>query len=249
MKRTLPFLGSLLAASYLIASPVLSPSLPFALSKGVYICDNCTDLSINIGFRGDYVYNRHLRTVDTYRVFINEGVLTFNFWNYIDVYGLIGAGSQDFRTSLNNGAHVEAQYETSTAWGAGIRASVYEKYWGAFGTTFFGADGSYKAVSRANALMATSNGNPTNNYRASTFSEWQLSLAVGQRVRLFTPYIAAKWSNALATIANFPTSTRTHKHVGYVVGASLVDNKRMAITAEARFVDEKAATIQAEFCF
>ena len=249
MKKLLALLSGVAATSALFASPVLSPSEAAVHTDGVFFCDDCSCWSLRAGFRGDYVWNRHFNNVDGFQLFANEGVLTLNMWDRVDLYGVVGAASQNFTTNVSTGQYDTADYETSTIWGVGLRATLWETCWGCCGTTYFGIDGNYEQITSANALRATRNGALQNAYGTSRFQEWQVSLQAGQRINLLTPYIAIKWSSARASIPGMTNAHNSGRHFGYAVGTMLVDAGRMSITGEARFVDEKAATINAEFRF
>ena len=253
MKKLVAMLSGIAATSALFASPVLSPDLPALYNDGVFFCDPCSCWSLRAGFRGDYVWNRHLENVDTFQIFANEGVLTLNLWDRVDVYGLVGAASQNFTTNTATGHYDTAQFETSTIWGVGIRGILWETCWGCWGTTYFGIDGNYEQITSSHERGVTHDGS---NVRTAGlydqdqhYREWQVSLQMGQKICLLTPYVAIKWSSARANIASFDGATNSHRHFGYAVGTTLADAGRMSITAEARFVDEKAATINAEFRF
>lgn len=252
MKKLLALVTGLVAAGSAFASPVLSPAAAAAHTDGVFFCDDCSCWSLRAGFRGDYVFNRHLSSsssqpLDTFSMFANEGVLTLNLWDRLDIYGLVGAASQTLDTK-SGATHVHADYETKTIWGVGARATILECNLGCCGTSYLGADINYEGIATANATTMLSNGTPGTTAQTSRFREWQVSVQLGHRIAMLTPYIAAKWSNAHVSIPNFSASNRG-RHWGYAVGTALVDAGRMSVTAEARFVDETAMTITGEFRF
>lgn len=254
MKKLLALVTGLVAAGSAFASPVLSPAAAAAHTDGVFFCDDCSCWSLRAGFRGDYVFNRHLsgangQTIDTFSMFANEGVLTLNLWDRLDIYGLVGAASQDVATKVG-AAFVQANFETKTIWGVGARATILEGNWGCCGTSYLGADINYEGISTANATTVLVNGSPSfaGTGTSSRYREWQVSVQVGHRIAMLTPYIAAKWSNAHINSPNL-SSSNSGRHWGYAVGTALVDAGRMSVTAEARFVDETAMTISGEFRF
>lgn len=262
MKKLLALVTGLVAAGSAFASPVLSPAAAAALTDGVFFCDDCSCWSLRAGFRGDYVFNRHLTAqnqngtapIDSYSMFANEGVLTLNLWDRLDIYGLVGAASQNLVSKIDRGAgtdHYQTDFETKTIWGVGIRATILEGNWGCCGTSYLGADVNYEGIATANSTTQLYNGAPdyaANGYSSAHYREWQASVQIGHRIAMLTPYIAAKWSNARVSIPNLP-ATNANRHWGWALGASLIDAGRMSVTAEARFVDETAMTITGEFRF
>lgn len=271
MKKLVMLLSGVMMGSSIFAAPVLNPADPALNTNGLFYCcaDSCW--SLRAGFRGDYVFNRGLENpaqpIDRYSLYSNAGVLTLNLWERIDIYGLVGSCSQNFQSKFAItppvAAAVSVDYETRTIWGAGIKLILWEWDWTCHcGRSFLTAGFDYESVSSANANTFVGNGVllntvaiPANNYRES-----QVTLAFGHRIKKLIPYIAGKWSNARA---NVNTSTvgvgggstltmqtmSSEQHFGYAIGASLVDVGRMTVTAEARFVDEKAMTITGAFRF
>jgi len=99
--------------------------------------------------------------------------------------------------------------------------------------------------------------------------EYQVSLGIAHRICWMTPYVAVKYSNfesqthaptVNVTIPTGPTTfilvplnpsqkARSRNNVGFVCGVSIVDAERMHVTAEGRFVDERALTVAADFRF
>ena len=272
MKKLLVLFAGLTCHS-LYASPVLSPNTAAVHTDGVFFCDDCSGYSLRAGFRGDYVFDRKLSstanvTSNRTSIMSNEGVLTLNFWDRLDIYGLVGATSGQvseiyyepvFRTSLS----AEATTTSSTIWGIGARATILEYNFGCCGTSYLGADINYQSIGSFNAPESTFNGHPlAGTPITGRYKETQISLQIGHRIAMVTPYIAAKWSNAMSSIEygsyNYLQQTvpagqeglrNTGNHWGYAVGVLLIDAGRMSVTAEARFIDEKAMTIMGEFRF
>ena len=250
--KKLTILCTLLTGSLIYASPVLSPSLPAVHPDGLFFYDRCNWWDLRAGFRGDYVFNRPLKNQTNQPVsshlYANEGVLTLNIFDRIEVYSFVGGATQGTESTIGSVDEI-TQYESQTIWGVGIRGILYKsRCFGCLGTTFFGVDANYESMKDANPTTTLQNGSPIANSVTSHFREWQVSLQLGQKIKFLTPYIAIKGSSAI-NILSTNVELRSQQHFGYAVGVSLADAGRMSITAEARFVDEKAATIDAEFRF
>lgn len=262
MKKLLVLLAGLTISS-LYASPVLSPDTASMDRKGLFFCDDdCRWFSVRAGFRGDYVFDRHLSSnsfggfgVNTYSIFANEGVVTLNFWDRLDIYGLVGAASQSVNLNLvgtvGSQHNYQANYSTGTIWGVGARATILEFNLGCCGTSYLGADVNYESIGTVSSSSLLVDGTPAAapSFGGVQYKEWQVSVQLGHKIAMLTPYIAAKWSNAHVNFGNVAGASNSGRHWGYAVGVALLDAGRMSVTAEARFVDESAMTITGEFRF
>ncbi len=262
MKKLLALVTGLVAAGSAFASPVLSPAAAAAHTDGLFFCDDCSCWSLRAGFRGDYVFDRHLSSgnlngfgVNTYSIFANEGVLTFNLWDRLDIYGLVGAASQSLdlvaTPDLVTQHSYQANYSTGTIWGVGARATILEFNLGCCGTSYLGADVNYESIGTVSSSSLLVDGKPAAapSFGGVQYKEWQVSVQLGHKIAMLTPYIAAKWSNAHVNFGNVAGASNSGRHWGYAVGVALLDAGRMSVTAEARFVDESAMTITGEFRF
>ena len=261
MKKLLVLFAGLTLSS-LYASPVLSPNAASIHTDGVFFCDDCSCWSLRAGFRGDYVFDRKLSTnqssqltMECHSIFANEAVLTFNLWDRLDIYGLVGAATQSLVTSFQipgrGGINVESSTSAKTIWGVGARATILEHNFNCYGTSYLGADINYENIGSSYANTAIFNGapSPLPTGPMVTYEELQVSVQVGHRISILTPYIGAKWSNARAVCQEIYGAANHKNHWGYAVGVLLIDAGRMSVTAEARFIDEKAMTIMGEFRF
>lgn len=276
MKKLLMLLSGVLVTSAAYASPVLNPAAPALNTDGLFYCcpDSCW--ALRAGFRGDYVFNRKLEdaahTIDRYSLYSNEAVLTLNLWEKVDIYGLVGATSQDWNSKWTDRPSIAAPtvryesvtYATETIWGAGLKIVLLEWDWTCHcGRSFISAAVDYEAVNSANCTTGTDNGVVFNQavIPHTSYQETQVSLAWGHRVKNLVPYIGVKWSNARSnmTRTSFTTARspaplvfqdmKSRQHWGWVVGTSLVDVGRMTVSAEARFIDETAMTVTGSFRF
>lgn len=265
-------LSTVLAGSAIFAMPVLNPAAPELATEGVFYCcpDDCW--ALRIGFRGDYVFDRKFKdashTVDRYSLYSNEGTLTLNLWESIDIYGFVGATSQDFTSKYTDAVAIRelvGDYETKTVWGVGLKAILLEWDWTRYsGRSFITAAVDYETVQSANPTTITFNGIPMDvvgsGLTSNRYRETQVSLAWGHQVKKLVPYIAAKWSSARVstTVVTFSDpfghdltyeGMKSCNHWGWALGVTLVDVARMTISAEARFVDESAMTVTGSLRF
>jgi hypothetical protein len=297
-------LASLMTYSAVYALPVYNPDQPELLKYGIFTGGDSGDFGIEVGYRGDFVFDRKLenkrntifgpttkKDVPVYRSTINAGQLTLNLMDRFDVYGWAGARSSEVAKQLAFNViapivgpislpvrELSVTTKESLAWGVGARAVLWSS-----GNTAIGCDGQY-AQSNAKFRSFTFNGVPiqasglvdfvTNlpldpsQFRDET-REWQVSLGISHRICWMTPYVAVKYSDYESrvkgpeigvpiAIPGGPTviaplnpnhKARSRNNVGFVCGVSIVDAERMHVTAEGRFVDERALTVAADFRF
>ncbi|MDR3623595.1 MAG: hypothetical protein P4L16_00440 [Chlamydiales bacterium] len=267
------FLGISFLGYSLHALPVLNPAAPALVKEGVFKCDACDFWGLKLGYRGDFVFNRHYNVNGTdvaFALFANEGVIALNMWDRVDIYGFIGSAS--FNTEAhpqdpNLGTLFDAfttRSRTRTIGGLGVKATIWEICWLGHGITYIGIDAQYEWMGKTSIDKATIQGiNVNTNGVGRSYREGQVSLGVGHKIGTWVPYIAGKWSNARAnasgqvgaegsltpgTVLNLG-KYHASSQWGLAVGVSLVDAKRMLVTAEVRLIDETAMSIAADFRF
>jgi opacity protein-like surface antigen len=270
------------------------------LKYGVFTGGDSGDFGFELGYRGDFVFDRKLenkinailgpgtlKDVYGYSSTINAGQLTVNLWDRFDVYGWVGVKNSEIAKQLAfTVAGVTAPVrdlrvttKDGLAWGVGARAVLWSS-----GNTAIGIDGQY-ADSKAKFRSYSFNGVPIqatglldletllpvdpSQFRDKS-REYQVSLGISHRICWMTPYVAVKYSNFESRITgpeigvpvvppggtvpvivpfNPNNKARSRNNVGFVCGVSIVDAERMHVTAEGRFVDERALTVAADFRF
>lgn len=299
MKKLLSVITGLIASSALYALPVLNPAAPALLTDGAFMCGEEGCWGIKFGYRGDFVFDRHLKTRSLvspvapfgsnnvrqrYELYANEGVLTLNLWNLVDVYGFVGAANTRAEGFVPGVIPVNPVIAVTTAdvvqrtcsntiWGVGIKAVLWDYCWGNCGTTYLGVDGQYESFRPRTPRGVIENAQPLVFLAGSNgrirYQEAQGSIGIAHRICNLVPYVAVKYSRArvrnygpISVLSPFDGVTAlpvldttiasrvsSNQRVGYVVGTSLVDANRMSVTAEARFIDEKALSIAADIRF
>lgn len=250
------FVGS----SALFALPVTNIAQTVLLDKHLFLQDCGQIWNLKCGYRGDLCTNRKMRNklgrpVQQFSLFTNEGVLTLNLWERVDLYGLIGSSNyriQDIQDDLALNIYSKALF----TYGVGLRATVWAHDFGRCGITYVGVDAQYEKMPRRNFDRASSNGayvDPSIGYR---YRECQIAIAAAQKVGFLCPYVALKWSQAKAKIsaANMLGSTRlrtlkSQHYYGMAVGTTLISEGKMDVTAEYRFIEETGFCIFGEIKF
>ncbi|QVL57749.1 MAG: hypothetical protein KFB93_01350 [Simkaniaceae bacterium] len=250
----------LLLSPKLFALYMGNPSAPEIVDEGFFFCKE-NWFAVKAGYQRDWVFDRNMKAVskisgrmDDFDFISDQGVLTINLIDRIELYG--SAGAARFHAIHRPRAGVRHEYETHDqfTWGLGAR--------GAFATwkgASFGVDAVYQ---RAHPTMKwmTVNGAPVTPRPGSklTYYEWQVGFGASYQIDLFIPYIGAKYSNAGARFKNLPSGflpsgryfkTKNRRKFGMVVGTTLSNGNRFAATVEARLIDEQSITLAAEVKF
>lgn len=265
-KIVLPFL-LFFSFGPLFALPLGNPSEAHLFPSDCEAAKACRCCVFSVGFYGDYVFNRHLKTVtgrhiDYSQMFTNAAYLAFSFRERFILFTALGETKFKFNTSLGpfnaGNPHPRFDFESRAAfsWSLGGRATVYE--WKCFS---FGLGGQYFACSPpAKILFARANVDAYPDEDSSRdYSEWQLNATLSYRYNaFFVPYVGLKYTrvfwefhnqtflitDTLATIPN----VKSAKHFGYAIGLTLApfSCKNIAVTAEGRFGDETAVYINGQ---
>ena len=261
------------------ALPLGNPADASLLCDGLLSCPNWYGLSLRTGFYGDYVFNRHLEIeipgtpgIPGAEVYTNAGYLALNFRNRVDLFATLGASEVDLivdQPIFGNmvGAEEQIFSQTDFSWSLGLRGTLF-RYCG----LILGLEGQYFRVRphldtvRVAGVFLTF---PFIKQIDVRYQEWQVGIGLSYPIAIaacgataLVPYIGYKYSwprydffNQLfvdGSISVQVESTRLENarhHGGYAVGVTLVGCKKASITAEARFVDEKALHINSQFRF
>lgn len=236
-------------------------------------CDPCFNWydgwSLRAGFYGDYVFNHHMEvdrneanpSIRETELFTNAGYVAFNMWNKGDIFAAFGATQIDIETpgSSFGGANrlVRVETETGFSWSIGARGTIWEL--GNFG---FGAEAQYFATcpdinyvkDGASAPVYISNN--TLKYR-----EWQAGIGAAYFIHISScstaviPYLGVKWGHTWIKMHDLQAAGFTfynlanERNFGYAFGVSILACNRACVTAEVRFIDEKALYVNGQFRF
>jgi hypothetical protein len=257
----------------LSALPVGNPS---EASLFHYACNEPCPYSFlhyGVGFYGDYVFNRHLRTdpgrdVDTTKLVTNAGYLVLNFKERVDLFATLGASRISLNTSLVSFNSIdpfplfEIESGTAFSYSIGGRATLFQYKCASLGIEgqYFSTKPDIKRVYIAAGAVSYLDKSLVTHY-----NEWQLGGGISYKYNpIFIPYIAVKYSRAhwkLADGENIIIESNTNtffynlhnpRHWGYALGLTLCPcecDDKIAVTAEVRFLDEKAFYINGQMRF
>ncbi len=237
----------------------------------------CDAVSFRFGYYGDFVFNRYFknrsgtgsgRTIEHTELFTNAGYLALNIWDRVDIFSSLGATKLRLDTNAVSfnldgdvaGERFDLETKSRFSWSVGARGTVWE-----CGCTSIGVEGQYFQT-RPSLSRITVGGDESiyfNNNSKLKYQEWQVGFGISHRINMLVPYVAAKWSRArmsfkgVSAIAGFPgdvdttvfPSLRSKNGWGGVVGVSLVDCEKMAVTVEGRWGDERALYVNGQIRF
>lgn len=235
----------------------------------------CDAFSLRVGYYGDFVFDRHLEVDDANRgddiedtkIFTNAAYVAANFWDVLDIFATFGGTNFYINTNAfsfggPNSQRFDLETETDFSWSVGLRLTFWE-----CGCTSFGAEAQYFYTKPhiTRVTVAETNSIYPDNYIHLKYQEWQLGFGVSHRIWNLVPYFGAKFSGVKADFGDanlsiFDPGTESTITIvlhrlenrfegGFVLGVSLVDCERMALTVEARFPDEKAIYVNGQIRF
>jgi major outer membrane protein len=241
--------------------------------KSLSLCDAWV---IRLGYYGDFVFDRHLQIdtreshaqIHEANLRTNAWYFALNFWDKLDFFGTLGTSHLSIQSSLSSFGVFDATVDyltldtdTYLSWSLGIRGTLWQ--WRCLG---LGAEFQYfetrphlNSASIAGVDVFYFNNNDRLKYR-----EWQVGLGISYRVNIascFTaliPYAGVKWGRCKLDMDNIilpiiigqglPTlfNQENDRDWGFAVGLTLLGCSKASITAEARFIAEKAFYINGQ---
>lgn len=269
MKKTF-FVSLALLPLVLQALPVMNAADPALQKRGLVYSSPRDTWSLRAAFRGDYVYNHALENenavLNRYQIFANEGLLTLNLRDRVDIYGFAGSATQNFSGVVDNNTggsnSLSSFYPSQLIWGFGVKGLLWQiNDTRGLGKFFLTLSLDYQSIKKVSPSTLTLNGNLANIEAVQPvfYTETQFALSFGYRIGFLVPYAAFTWDNARA---NMPLSTiveggRSSDVInmtpselwGFAIGTTLVSYNTFTVTAEARFITEKALTLEGSFKF
>lgn len=237
-----------------------NPSAPEIVDEGFFFCKE-NWFAVKASYQRDWVFDRNMKAVskisgrmDDFDFVVDQGVLTINLIDRIELYG--SAGAARFHAIHRPMVGVRHEYETHEqfTWGLGARGTF-----AAWKGASFGIDGGYQQAHPTMKWM-TLNGVPVSPRPGAklTYYEWQVGLGASYQIDLFIPYIGVKYSNAGARFRHLPPGfllsgrhfkTKNRRKFGMALGTTLSNGNRFAATVEVRLIDEQSITLAAEVKF
>lgn len=233
----------------------------------------CNSLSVDVGFYGDYVSDRRMRTdasgypdssIRKTSITTNAGYIAVNMWDCFGIFATLGASGFRVDAQQSNfevitvGTDNALTFDTETdfSWSIGARTTIWN--WCGFS---FGAEFQYfQSCPSLNHLIIYNE--PTLYLDGIDFEyrEWQLGLGVTYPMCIgnsgigVAPYAAIKGGRAWVEMDNAFVDNRrvmhdldTQQGVGYALGMTLMGCNFCSATVEGRFADELAFHVKVAF--
>ncbi len=256
------FLLFLLTFSSLSALLTGNPAQPGLLTSSI-VRSSPSSWSFRVGYFDDWIYSSSLRDefklegslhpqthieLSTY-----SALLTFNFIDRIDLYGLVGSSRLQIEEEIFT--------KRALSWGYGAKCVLIKA-----GNFFLGIDGKYFETNQKPRYF-TVEGLPYNiacNYRLK-YTEGQGAIGISYLASLFAPYINATYiftrieptppvllvrlpdMNALVDVES--KSIICRKKWGMALGLTLADSQRASLSFEWRAFNQNAIDVNAEIRF
>jgi hypothetical protein len=239
-----------------------NPSQPSLTCQSIFKEHN-DKFAIRLAFLDDYVYAQHLRgefdvpgsleKPPVVKMSTEAGVLTFNFQQRIDLYGILGS----CRLQLDQEIFGRRQF----AWGVGIKSIIVQ-----FDCFRIGCDLKY-FTSTQDPLYLVSSGVPLNvvSDLDLKYREYQAALGLAYQNGIFCPYILGTYLRSKIdpnthhflvrvpgmdeliepSIRSFVSATSW----GMAVGATLVMGEKGIFSVESRFINQNGIDASLEIRF
>jgi hypothetical protein len=242
-----------------------NPSLPEIIDKGFFLPGDLF-MGIRVGYQHDQVFNRDLNArgkikgeVSKLSQEYDQGVLTLNFMDRVELFGSAGAMSIFVTDRQRLGTmHYQAEFQSEYqfTWGAGIRAALIN-----WKDTVFGASANFQ-YANPDMEWSTIEGITAPKTGGIRFAEWQVGAAVSQHIDIFVPYIGVNYSKVYSSVHGsgirhtilVPTypkkfQMRSRHHFGMVLGCDLSTEKYFDLGLEAQLISEQSFTVKADIRF
>ncbi len=237
-------------------------------------CLDCFDMSVS--FYGDYVFNRKLEVttagnvpIHKTEIYTNAAYLSVGYCKWIEAFATLGTSSlsltfdQPFLSEVGGMEEIEAQ--TSFSWSLGLKTYAFQ-----FCGWQLGLEGQYFRTYPHLSSIAVAGVQITLPFIQDIdflYQEWQIGSALSYPICvaptiLIVPYLGYKFSYAklsffrqelqsgsISLTVESNTLENARHYGGYAFGVSLIGGSVASISAEVRFMDEKAVHVNCLFNF
>lgn len=237
-----------------------NPLDPTFYTEGLF--SNCAkNVSIRVGYVQEFIYKGTYKdefintdsTPSQTQLSTYAGILTFNFYNRLDVYGILG----------NTNIRMDRDFfeKRRISWGLGTKATLYRR-----SNFAIGIDGKYFQVKfKPRYLLYQGIPGSVLTDFSLEYVEAQGCLAISYASKLISPYIGATYFFSkimpcprsflveipnLEAVYEFELKTSINrKRWGMVIGASILGSQKMTLNLESRVFDQNGVNITGELRF
>lgn len=232
-------------------------------------------VTVRVGFYGDYVFNRHLKaktpsgkwkSLHETRLMTNAAVIAVDILNRGEFFSTLGGTNLSLKSravSLGSTSTLDFLLETQTRFSWSVGGNVILWKCGSFSLGIEGQYFNYRPKLKEVRFETMDVLYPSRTVRVK-YDEWQLGAGIAYSFFISdsatcVPYIGVEGAAAYGTFGEFLFAEtidsvmlphfRSDRNVGYALGLSLVGCGTWQITAEARFINETACHVSADFRF
>ncbi len=224
--------------------------------------------SVRIAYFEDYVYRQrfedefidpelfHSKTFS--RMTTDAGLITLNFWDRLDLYGILGGS----RLQLDKELFTTRQF----AWGTGLKWMMYQKGNFRLGAdfkyfetdqkpTYFLSDGlPYSVVSNFTLQYHEIQGALGISYRAGPFIPYVYGTYLITKIRPVPASVAVRLPFAgpdgeIESVDLLMKSIVGEKQWGVTVGATILDGEKASLSVESRLYNQNSIDVNLEVRF
>ncbi len=261
MMRWIGFVAVLMVGIMRMAEALYSgnPDEPDLIDNGLFLQPDSW-FAFKVGYQGDYVFNRRLHAgssikenVDEFQYRMNQGVLTINMMDRLEIFGSVGAMQAEIQVRpQDDGRMREFQTNGNTTWGAGGRLLMFT-----WGKVHLGATGSYQSANLP-VRWDSLDGETFSSSAKLYYREWQVAALISYRVEMLVPYIGAVYSTVKANMKHLNSNMeikhneflmRSRERIGIALGCSLTSSTIVDLNVEVRLFDEEAISLAGNIRF
>jgi hypothetical protein len=241
-----------------------NPSFPMMPEQGTFISREDW-FGAKAGYQFDDVYDRRLclahrrvegqsKKVQEYDSLSNQGVLTFNFNDRVEIFGTCGVFSFGLSQHPFEDTTVKYRAGTHLAWGVGGRAIL--AYWG---DLQIGVNAAYLQSNLPLSSVKVNHEPYSTGHAQAQFREWQVGAGISYRSSWFIPYLGVDYSDFRTKIEHLNSLEFLFKNnhmvfkeeypFGIFLGLGISPYKRFNINFECRFLNENAVSASGDFKF
>lgn len=258
------WLLSLALSPLLIAAPVGNPAAPQLIEEGAFLSrDNW--ISARCGYEGDFVSDAQMKQteeshgrVDCFQQSTNAGTLTIDFFDRVDIYGVLGSSRSEISWRFTDADEEIHQVQIGThydfLWGVGTRIILHQ--WNCLTA---GIAGSYRWARYDPSYVTWDALNVSASGTHVDWREWQAGLGLSYKIGLLTPYLGGKYSGARAKLGTFSVPIaengsgnlhmKNRNSFGIFIGCTLTTGCYFMLNVEGQLIDEQGISISADLRF
>lgn len=254
MRNLLALMTGLFASTALLAGPSGNTAAPMMYEDGLYWAGN-SDYTLRVGYTGDFVFDRKVETrtnkykIDDFRVISNAAEITLGLFDRVDLFARLGSAHINARyfDRASTNSEITIETESDFMWALGGRAILYS-----WDNTHLGLSGQYSRVKPKVERMSEAGASTETPLLKLRHRDWNIALTLAHQLDNVTPYIGvvtgdskSKFNQSTQTITTAQplVDLEARNNLGFIVGASMLADKKAALNVEGRFADQNSVAV------